>query len=235
MSWLDLPPMDGPTPSLAAAQKGNDGPVKVLLGLVGGGIVGCWTEYGMDLWKPTDPAKLAGVLGMDEVERVDMGDGFAEVGHIDTDRNILIVRNRNPHSGDPRRFQLKEGTFPDRNLDPYSVWQLKRMADIAVRRGGRWMIQPGGYGTADLSISFELGKLPDGQRRIIISAMPAWVAKPWPTGRLGSPRPGRAEPTRSTAFPVTKQGVDQAVNAIVAAMRESGLESYELMPTFPSA
>lgn len=234
MSWLDLDADEGPTHSLVSSSPaGKDGLVPCLLGLVGGGIVGLWTEYGLDLWKPVEPAALAAVLGMEEVERRDIGGAYAEVGHMDTARNALVVRQRTPGSGHPRRFAVQPGAFPDEKLDPWSIWQLKRMADLAVRRGSRFVLQPGGYGSAELTIGFQVGEY-DKQRRIIVTATPAWVAKSWEHGRLGAARGALREPSRSTAFPVTPAGVDQAVAAIVAAVKDSGLRTYEMMPAYPT-
>lgn len=232
MSWLDLPPLDGVQSSTVAAEQAQ-GPAKVLIGLVGAGLVALWTEYGMDVWQPREPAALAKVLGVEEVERVDMGAGFAEVGLIDPEHQMLVLRTRTPSSGAPRRFAVTPGTFPNENLDPFSVWQLKRMADLAVRRGGRWLLQPGGYGAPDLTIAFEVGMF-QRQRRVIVTAAPPRVARTWDTGQLGRPSRMQPEGSRSAGFPVTSAGVEQAVGAMVAVMRESGLRSYELMPTFPT-
>lgn len=230
MSWLDLPPLDG-VQSTTAGEQG--GPAKVLIGLVGAGLVGTWTEYGMDLWQPREPAALARLLGVEEVERVDMGAGFAEVGLIDPEHRMLVLRTRTPSSGAPRRFEVMPGDFPNEKLDPYSVWQLKRMADTTIRRGNRWMLQPGGYGAPNLMVGFEVGMF-QRRRQIIVTAAPPRVTRTWSDGQLGMARPDQPEGSRSRGFPVTAEGVDRAIQAMVAVMRESGLRSYELMAIFPT-
>jgi len=103
MSWLDLPPLEliGAAPDPVVTPDEN-GLVKGLLGLVAGGLVGFWTTSTVEIWHPDNPAALAAILGVGEVERMDAGTGFAECGLLDREKKVLRVRNRNPRSGPPR-------------------------------------------------------------------------------------------------------------------------------------
>ena len=84
MSWLDLPPLEliGAAPDPVVTPDEN-GLVKCLLGLVAGGLVGFWTTSTVEIWHPDNPAALAAILGVGEVERMDTGTGFAECGLLD--------------------------------------------------------------------------------------------------------------------------------------------------------
>ncbi len=240
MSWLDLPPLDGPSESLVGQVKpqGGDGLVRVLLTLVGGGLIGLVTEYGLDLWKPVRPGDLAGVLGVGEAERTDAGDGYAECGFVDPRRGILTVRNRSPYSGVPRRFDLTQGSFPDEKLDPHSAWQLKQMVVTAVRRDERWALQPAGFGMSDLSIAVETGVARTigaaRQPQIIVTATPARVGSRWQDGRLGVPGMPHRDVSRTATVPVSPQGMDAAVKLVTTAISTAGMRSWELMPVFPT-
>lgn len=204
-----------------------------LLGLVAGGLVGFWTRSVAEVWKPANPAALATVLGVGEVERVDMGDGFAEVGQLDRAANVLRLRNRNPRSGTPRTFPVQPVSLADDALDPRAVWQLTHMGDVAIRRDERWQLQAGGYGAGELSLGIEVGPW-QGQRRLIVTATPARVGRRWSEGRLGVPRTPGADPSRSAGVPVTRAGLDKAVTLLVSAMAEAGLAPWEYMPVFES-
>lgn len=230
MSWLDLPPLDlvGATP--VAAPDGN-GLVRGLLGLVAGGLVGFWRTDAIEIWRPENPAALASILGVGEVERVDSGTGFAECGRLDREKKTLEVRNRNPRSGAPRTFPGRPVGLADPELDPHAVWQLKRMVDVALRRDERWALAPGGLGYDDLFLGIETGPW-QGQRRLIVTAQPAVLARRWASGRLGVAKAG-GTPSRSAGVPITPQGVDEAVKLLVSAMSESGLSPWEFMPVFP--
>jgi hypothetical protein len=230
MSWLDLPPLELPGAGTTAA-PGETGLVKGLLGLVAGGLVGFWTTSTVEVWKPQNPAALATVLGVGEAEREDMGDGFAEIGHIDRRANVLHVRNRNPRSGAPRHFPVQPVGHPDLALDPRGVWHLTHIADVAIRRDERWQLQAGGYGAGELSLSLEIGQW-QGQRRLIVSATPARVGRRWDVGRPVPPKAVGAEPSRTAGVPITRPGLDQAVALLVSAMAESGLSPWEFMPVF---
>lgn len=234
MSWLDLPPIEliGAAPSVTGP-SGEPGVTKGLVGLVAGGLFTFWSEHQIEVWRPRQPAALAAVLGVGEVERVDMGDGFAECGYLDRNSNQLRLRNRNPRSGAPRIFPVQPNGLPDAAQDPHAIWQLTHMADVAVRRDERWELQPGGYGAGPLSLGIELGQW-QGQRRIIVTATPARVARRWDVGRLGIPKAAGAEPSRSAGLPLARPGLDHAVKLLVVAMEESGLSPWELMPVFPT-
>jgi hypothetical protein len=230
MSWLDLPPLDlvGATP--VAAPDAN-GLVRGLLGLVAGGLVGFWRTDAIEIWRPENPAALASILGVGEVERVDSGTGFAECGRLDREKKTLEVRNRNPRSGAPRTFPGRPVGLVDPELDPHAVWLLKRMVDVALRRDERWALAPGGLGYDDLFLGIEMGPW-QGQRRLIVTAHPAVLARRWASGRLGVANAG-GTPSRSAGVPITPQGVDEAVKLLVSAMSESGLSPWEFMPVFP--
>src|SRR5487761_2269514 len=135
MSWLDLPALDliGTAPDAGATPDAN-GLVTGLLGLVAGGLVGFWSTSAVEIWKPENPAALAAILGVGEVERVDSGTGFAECGRLDREKRTLQVRNRNPRSGAPRTFPGRPLGVSDPDLDPHAAWQLRHMVDVALRR-----------------------------------------------------------------------------------------------------
>lgn len=232
MSWLDLPPLDlvGAAPDQVPAPDAN-GLVRGLLGLVAAGLVGFWSTGSIEIWRPDNPAALAGILGVGEVERVDTGKGFAECGRLDRDKTTLQVRNRNPRSGAPRSFPGRPVGIADPSLDPHAAWQLKRMIDVALRRDERWALTPGGMGYSELFLGIETGPW-QGQRRLILTAQPAVVTRRWTSGRLGIATAG-GTPSRSAGVPMTPQGVDEAVKMLVSAMSESGLSPWEFMPVFP--
>lgn len=235
MSWLDLPPIEliGAAPSVTGATS-EPGVTKGLVGLVAAGLFTFWSEHQIEVWRPQNPAALAAVLGVGEVERIDMGDGFAECGYLDRTTNQLRLRNRNPRSGAPRAFPVQPNGLPDAGQDPHAIWQLTHMADVAVRRDERWELQPGGYGSGPLTLGVELGQW-QGQRRIIVTATPAMVGRRWTTGHLGIPKVAGAQPTRAAGVPLTRPGLDQAVKLLSSAMDESGLSPWEFMPVFPTA
>lgn len=230
MSWLDLPPLDlvGATPSSAPDEHGL---VRGLLGLVAGGLVGFWSTSAGEIWRPDNPAALAAILGVGEVERVDTGTGFVECGRLDREKKMLQVRNRNPLSGAPRTFPGRPVGISDPSLDPHAAWQLKRMVDVALRRDERWALAPGGLGYSEFFLGLETGPW-QGQRRLIVTAQPALVARRWANGRLGIPKSGDV-PSRSAGVPITPQGVDEAVKMLLSAMSESGLSAWEFTPVFP--
>ncbi len=232
MSWLDLPPLDliGAAPDEVVAPDEN-GLVRGLLGLVAGGLVGFWSTSSIEIWKPERPAELAAILGVGEVERVDTGSGFSECGRLDREKKALQVRNRNPRSGAPRVFPGRPVGIADPTLDPHAAWQLKRMLDVALRRDERWALTPGGMGYADFLIGMETGPW-QGQKRIIVTAQPAVLARRWTSGRLGIAKAG-GTPSRSAGVPISPQGIDEAVKMFVSAMAESGLSPWEFMPVFP--
>jgi hypothetical protein len=227
MSWLDLPPLDliGAAPVAAPDEHGL---VRGLLGLVAGGLVGFWSTSAVEIWRPDDPAALAAILGVGEVERVDTGTGFVECGRLDRGKKALQVRNRNPRSGAPRTFPGRPVGIFDPNLDPHAAWQLKRMVDVALRRDERWALAPGGLGYSEFFLGIETGPW-QGQRRLIVTAQPAVLARRWANGRLGIPKAGDT-PSRSAGVPITPQGVDEAVKMLVSAMSESGLSAWEFTP-----
>jgi hypothetical protein len=234
MSWLDLPPLDlvGVAPDPLTARTA-DGSVRGSLGLVAGGLVGLWSGQSVEIWRPDNPAALAAILGVGEVERLDVGHGFAECGRLDATKRTLQVRNRIPQSGAPRSFPGRPLGMSDPALDPQGAWQLRRMVDVAVRRDERWALTPGGQGDGDVFLGIETAMW-QGQRRMVVTAQPALLARRWATGRLGAARRG-ATPSRSAGVPLTPQGVDEAVRMLVAAVSESGLSPWELMPVFPVA
>lgn len=232
MSWLDLPPLDlvGAAPDQVVAPDA-DGLVRGLVGLVAGGLVGFWSTSSIEIWRPDNPAALAGILGVGEVERVDTGTGFSECGRLDREKKTLQVRNRNPRSGAPRVFPGRPVGLADPSLDPHAAWQLKRMIDVALRRDERWALAPGGLGYSEFFLGIETGPW-QGQKRLIVTAQPAAVARRWTNGRLGIAKAGGA-PSRSAGVPMTPQGIDEAVKMLVSAMAESGLSPYEFTPVFP--
>ena len=120
---------------------------------------------------------------------------------------------------------------PDPDLDPRAVWQLTRMVDVAVRRDERWALAPGGHGSSDFFLGLETGPW-QGQRRLIVTAQPAAIARQWASGRLGIAKSG-SDPSRSAGVPIAPQGIGEAVKMLVSAMSESGLSPWELMPIFP--
>jgi hypothetical protein len=232
MSWLDLPPLDliGAAPDAVVTPDAN-GLVRGLLGLVAGGLVGFWSTSAVEIWRPENPAALAGILGVGEVERIDTGSGFVECGRLDREKKTLQVRNRNPLSGAPRTFPGRPLGVSDPDLDPYAAWQLKRMVDVALRRDERWALAPGGVGNGDFFLGIETGPW-QGQRRLIVTAQPAVIARRWASGRLGIAKAG-GTPSRSAGVPISPQGVDEAVKMLVSAMSEAGLSAWEFMPVFP--
>ncbi|HET7724384.1 MAG TPA: hypothetical protein VFK68_07070 [Propionibacteriaceae bacterium] len=232
MSWLDLPPLDliGAAGEPVAAPDA-DGRTTGTLGLVAGGLVGVWGTHSVEVWRPDNPAALAAILGVGEVERVDVGRGFAECGRLDRDKATLQVRNRNPRSGSPRTFPGRPVGLSDPSLDPHAAWQLRHMLDVALRRDERWALAPGGLGDGDVFLGVETAQW-QGQRRLVVTAQPAVLARRWPSGRLGVARNG-VTPSRSAGVPLTPQGVGEAVTMLVAAMSESGLSPWEFMPVFP--
>ena len=232
MSWLDLPPLDliGAAPDAVVTPDAN-GLVRGLIGLVAGGLVGFWSTNAPEIWRPENPAALAGILGVGEVERIDTGTGFVECGRLDREKKTLQVRNRNPRSGAPRTFPGRALGVSDPDLDPYAAWQLKRMVDVAIRRDERWALTPGGVGNGDFFLGVETGSW-QGQRRLIVTAQPAVIARRWASGRLGIAKAG-GTPSRSAGIPITPQGVDEAVTMLVSAMSEAGLSAWEFMPVFP--
>ena len=232
MSWLDLPPLEliGAAPDPVVTPDEN-GLVKGLLGLVAGGLVGFWTTSTVEIWRPENPAALAAILGVGEAERIDTGTGFSECGLLDREKKVLRVRNRNPRSGPPRVFPGRPTGLPDPDLDPRAVWQLTHMVDVAVRRDERWALAPGGHGSSDIFLGLETGPW-QGQRRLIVTAQPAVIARQWAGGRLGIAKAGGA-PSRSAGVPITPQGFGDAVKMLASAMTESGLSPWEFMPVFP--
>ena len=232
MSWLDLPPLEliGAAPDPVVTPEEN-GLVKGMLGLVAGGLVGFWTTSTVEIWHPDNPAALAAILGVGEVERMDTGTGFAECGLFDREKKVLRVRNRNPRSGPPRVFPGRTTGVPNPDLDPRAVWQLTHMVDVALRRDERWALAPGGHGSSDYFLGLETGPW-QGQRRLIVTAQPAVIARQWAGARLGIAKVGGA-PSRSAGVPITPQGVGDAVKMLVSAMTESGLSPWEFMPVFP--
>lgn len=231
MSWLDLPPLDlvGAAPDVRAADA--DGWTSGTLGLVAGGLVGLWGPQSVEVWRPDNPAALAAILGVGEVERMDMGRGFAEVGRLDREKATLQVRNRNPRSGAPRTFPGRPVGLSDPSLDPQAAWQLRHMLDVALRRDERWALAPGGLRDGDVFFGVETAMW-QGQRRLVVTAQPAVLARRWPNGRLGVAK-GGGSPSRSAGVPLTPEGVGEAVAMLVAAMSESGLSPWEFMPVFP--
>ena len=231
MSWLDLPPLDliGAAPDVVAPDE--NGLVRGLLGLVAGGLVGFWSSSSTEIWKPDRPGELAAILGVGEVERVDTGTGFSECGRLDREKKTLQVRNRNPRSGAPRVFSGRPVGIADPTLDPDAAWQLRRMIDVALRRDERWALTPGGMGYSDFLLGMETGPW-QGQKRIIVTAQPAVLARRWTSGRLGIARAG-GTPSRSAGVPISPQGIDEAVTLFVSAMAESGLSPWEFTPVFP--
>ncbi len=232
MSWLDLPPLEliGAAPAPVVTLDAS-GLVKGVLGLVAGGLVGFWTTSAVEIWHPDNPAALAAILGVGEVERMDTGTGFAECGHLDREKKVLTVRNRNPRSGSPRVFPGRTVGVTNPDLDPRAAWQLTHMVDVAVRRDERWALAPGGHGSSDFFVGLETGPW-QGQRRLIVTAQPAVIARQWAAARLGIAKAGGA-PSRSAGVPMTPQGVGDAVKMLVSAMTESGLSPWEFMPVFP--
>jgi hypothetical protein len=232
MSWLDLPPLDlvGAAPDPIVAPDEN-GLARGLLGLVAGGLVGLWNTSAAEIWRPDNPAALAAILGVGEVERVDTGTGFAECGRLDGEKKTLQVRNRNPRSGAPRTFPGRPVGVSDPGLDPHAAWQLGHMVDVALRHEERWALAPGGLGYSEFFLGVETGPW-QGQRRLIVTAQPAVLARRWATGRLGIAKAG-GTPSRSAGVPMSPQGIDEAVKMLVSAMSESGLSPWEFMPVFP--
>jgi len=232
MSWLDLPPLDlvgaAPDPIVAPDESGL---ARGLLGLVAGGLVGFWNTSSAEIWRPDNPAALAAILGVGEVERVDTGTGFAECGRLDREKKTLLVRNRNPRSGAPRTFPGRPVGLSDPGLDPQAAWQLRHMVDVALRRDERWALAPGGLGYSEFFLGVETGPW-QGQRRLIVTAQPAVLARKWASGRLGIAKAG-GTPSRSAGVPLSPQGIDEAVKMLVSAMSESGLSAWEFMPVFP--
>jgi hypothetical protein len=229
MSWLDLPPLDLVGAAPVAAPDAN-GLVRGLLGLVAGGLVGFWSTSAFEIWRPDNPAALAAILGVGEVERVDSATGFVECGRLDREKTTLQVRNRNPRSGAPQTFKGRPVGLSDPALDPHGAWQLRRMVDVALRRDERWALAPGGLNDSEFFLGVETGPW-QGQRRLIVTASPAVLARRWATGRLGIARAGGA-PSRSAGVPISPQGVDDAVKMLVSAMSESGLSPFEFRPVF---
>lgn len=234
MSWLDLPPLDliGVAPEPVVVPDA-DGRTAGTLGLVAGGLVGVWGPQSVEVWRPDNPAALAAVLGVGEVERVDVGRGFAECGRLDSEKTSLQVRNRNPRSGAPRTFPGRAVGLSDASLDPHAAWQLRHMLDVALRRDERWALTPGGLRGDDVFLGVEAA-LWQGRRRLVVTAQPAVLARRWSGGRLGVAKTGGA-PSRSAGVPLTPQGVGEAVTMLVTAMTESGLSPWEFTPVFPLA
>jgi len=100
------------------------------VGLVAGGLVGFWTTSTVEIWHPDNPAALAAILGVGEVERMDTGTGFAECGLLDREKKVLRVRNRNPRSGPPR-------VFPGRTTGGYQPGPGPAGGVAALAHGGR--------------------------------------------------------------------------------------------------
>ena len=193
--------------------------------------MGFWNTSSAEIWRPDNPAALAAILGVGEVERVDTGTGFAECGRLDREKKTLLVRNRNPRSGAPRTFPGRPVGLSDPGLDPQAAWQLRHMVDVALRRDERWALAPGGLGYSEFFLGVETGPW-QGQRRLIVTAQPAVLARKWASGRLGIAKAG-GTPSRSAGVPLSPQGIDEAVKMLVSAMSESGLSAWEFMPVFP--
>lgn len=232
MSWLDLPPLELVGGQDPVATSDDNLPVKGLLGLVAGGLVGIWNKNNVEIWHPDNPAALASILGVGEVERLSTGAGFAECGCLDHEKSHLQVWNRNPRTGPPRLFPGRPLGLSNPDLDPQAAWQLRRMLDVAMRRDERWALVPGGLHSTDAFIGIEKGPW-QGQQRIVITAQPAVVARQWSSGRLGYAMSG-GTPSRSTGVPLSPQGVDEATKLVVSAICESGLSPWEFMPVFPA-
>ena len=193
--------------------------------------MGFWNTSSAEIWRPDNPAALAAILGVGEVERVDTGTGFAECGRLDREKKTLLVRNRNPRSGAPRTFPGRPVGLSAPGLDPQAAWQLRHMVDVALRRDERWALAPGGLGYSEFFLGVETGPW-QGQRRLIVTVQPAVLARKWASGRLGIAKAG-GTPSRSAGVPLSPQGIDEAVKMLVSAMSESGLSAWEFMPVFP--
>ncbi len=238
MSWLDLPPDPNEQPiSLAsAATNPDDGLAPVLLSLVGSGVVGLWTPYGLEVWTIPDAARLASVLGVGIVERTETAQGWAETGYVDPASGVLHVRQRNPHDGAPRRFQLESGMRTNDGLDPWSAWQLERVADSAYRRGERWAIRQGGYQRSD----FELGvtsQVTAQGRQVILTATPAHVGRVWRGKAEAAPAFARSSTlgdTFAVTVTATREGVRRASQLLVEVLKREDIRPWEVMACFPS-
>lgn len=236
MSWLDLPPDPSQQPLTlsTAATNPADGLAPVLLSLVGGGLVGLATTYGLEVWQVEDPARLASTLGMGIVERVQTHQGWAERGHLDPRTGMLHVRHRDPQSAVPRRVQLRQGTTPNDLLDPWAGWQLDRIADGAYRRGERWAVRQAGYDRSE----FELGMVTqDGPmgRQVVVTAVPERIGRVWngkaPFVPIAS-RPGSLGESYAVTLPATREGIGRAARLFVDVLKREQVRPWEVMACF---
>ena len=237
MSWLDLPPdpTHQPLTLSSAATNPADGLAPVLLSLVGAGLVGLWTTYGLEIWQVRDPAPLASILGVGIVERVQTDQGWAERGHLDPATGMLHVRHRDPHAASPRHVQLRQGTTPDERLDAWAGWQLERIADGAYRRGERWAVRQGGYSRSEFEVGVTSQQGPAG-RQVVLTAMPERVGRVWHGKAAAVPsfaRSGTLGESRAVTLPATVDGVKQAARLVVEVLKHEGIRPWEVMACFP--
>ncbi len=236
MSWLDLPPDPDQRPLTlsSAATNPADGLAPVLLSLVGGGLVGLSTTYGLEVWQPDDPARLASTLGMGIVERVSTDQGWAEVGHLDPATGVLHVRHRDPASAPARRIKLRQGTMPDERLDPWAGWQLERIADAAYLRNERWALRQAGYGRSEFELGVTSQQSPTG-RQVVLTALPERIGRVWHGKAPSIPsfsRAGSLGESSGVTIAATRTGIGQAARLLVAVLQREGIRPWEVMPCF---
>lgn len=235
MSWLDLPPDENErviSLTSASTPAADTGLARVALSLVGAGLVGFATEFGLELWKPADPARLASVLGIGIVERIDVNAGFAECAHLDPQKGLLLVRSRNPHDGSrPREFQVHQGTFPDESLDPWGRWQLDRMADACLTGQPGWTLREAGYNSSQIGLTFAMR-----QGRIVIEGRPPEITRSWKSGIVGqgAGTGGRtgSGPVRTMTLGRIRPDAIEAVRLLVLALQDVGLRPWEITPVW---
>lgn len=238
MSWLDLPPdpNERPITLSAAATSPDDGLATVLLSLVGAGLVGLATTYGLEIWQVEDPARLASILGVGIVERIQTDQGWAEVGHVDPATGLLHVRHRDPHSAAPRHLQLRPGTMPNDMLDPWGGWQLDRIADAAYRRGERWAVRQIGHGRSDFELGMVTQDSPTG-RHVVVTAVPERLGRIWhgkaPFVPVAS-RSGSLGESYAVMMPPTREGVGRVSKLLVDVLKNEEIRPWEVMACFPS-
>jgi hypothetical protein len=237
MSWLDLPPDPNQQLTLSsAATRPEDGLAPVLLSLVGSGLVGLSTTYGLEVWQVLDPARLASMLGIGIVERVQTDQGWAEIGHLDPSTGVLRLRQRDPYASAPRHVELRQGTSPNDLLDPWAGWQIDRICDAAYRRGERWAIRQAGYGRSE----FELGLTtqdggPSG-RHVVVTAVPERIGRVWsgkaPFVPIAS-RAGSLGESYAVTQPATREGIRRAADLMVDVLKREQIKPWEVMACFP--
>lgn len=236
MSWLDLPPDPNQQPLTlsSAATNSSDGLAEVLVSLVGAGLVGLSTSYGLEVWQVEDPARLASTLGVGIVERVQTNQGWAEVGHLDPATGLLHVRHRDPYGAVPRRVQLRQGTMPNQMMDPWGGWQIDRIADAAYRRGDRWALRQAGYNRSEFELGMVTQDSPRG-RQVIVTAVPERIGRVWkgkaPFVPIAS-RSGSLGESYAVMLPATREGITRAAGLFVDVMKREEIRPWEVMACF---